>query len=83
MKNDPIRIQEQKNLERKNILQGNWKHYKMALEQYTDEIDKNLGNDLIEGMLKDRREWVNSTRQDKKIPEDVKPFYDRFKEIET
>jgi hypothetical protein len=55
----------------------------MALEQYTDEIDKNLGNDLITGMLKDRREWVQSTRQDKKVPEDVKPFYDRFKEVET
>ena len=62
MKNDPIVIQEQKNAERKNILEGNWKHYQMALEKYTVEIDKNMGNDLIEGMLKDRRKWINETR---------------------
>ena len=30
----------------------------MALDKYTVDIDKNMGNDIIEGMLKDRRNWV-------------------------
>ena len=52
----------------------------MALEKYHVEIDANEGNDMISGMLKERREWINGFKQSasKKIPEDVKPFYDRF-----
>jgi hypothetical protein len=34
LKNDPIEIAKQKNKERKNVLEGNWKHYQMALEKY-------------------------------------------------
>jgi CelD/BcsL family acetyltransferase involved in cellulose biosynthesis len=40
----------------------------------------NEGTDIMEGMLKDRRDWINEYRQShmNKIPEDIKPFYDRF-----
>lgn len=33
----------------------------------------------MEGMLKDRREWVTQFKQDNcKLPDEIKPFYDRF-----
>lgn len=49
----------------------------MALKE---EIDENEGTDLMEQMLKDRRLWVTEQRQMNlgKVPEDIKPFYDRF-----
>lgn len=33
----------------------------------------------MEGMLKDRREWVTTFKQNNcKLPDEIKPFYDRF-----
>lgn len=44
-----------------------------------DEIENNEGIDIMEGMLKDRREWITENKQmnNNKIPEDIKPFYER------
>ena len=56
------------------------KSYKTAKEQIKEEIDENQGIDIMEQMLKERREWVNQQRENNlgKIPDDIKPFYDRF-----
>jgi hypothetical protein len=45
-----------------------------------DEIEMNEGTDIMEGMLKERRDWITEYRQShmNKIPDDIKPFYDRF-----
>ena len=79
-RNDPIKKMEETRQIRKNIQEGNWKSYQHAKNLLKEEIDENEGTDIMEQMLKDRREWVNEQRQMNlgKIPEDVKPFYDRF-----
>jgi hypothetical protein len=44
-----------------------------------DEIDEAQGTDIMEGMLKDRREWVTMFKQNNcKVPDEIKPFYERF-----
>jgi hypothetical protein len=55
-----------------------------AKDQLKEEIDINEGTDIMEQMLKDRREWINEQKELKlgKIPDDIKPFYDRFN-VET
>ena len=43
------------------------------------DIEDNQGTDIMEDMLKVRREWVTEEKTfNSKIPEDIKPFYDRF-----
>ena len=56
------------------------KAYQHAKTLIQEEIQENEGVDIMEQMLKDRREWVNLQRENNlgKIPEDIKPFYDRF-----
>ena len=81
MKNDPVVIAEQKRLERKNVQEGNWKQYQSIKENVKKEIDLIQGNDFMQDMLKERHDWVSSFKsQTNKIPEEIKPFYDRFNE---
>lgn len=48
-----------------------------------DEINENEGTDIMEQMLKERREWVNEQKaMTYKLPEDCKGFYERFN-VET
>lgn len=79
-RNDPIKIMERQRLERKSVQEGNWKNYLNAKNNLKDEIEINEGTDIMEGMLKERRDWINEYRQNhmNKIPDDIKPFYDRF-----
>ena len=79
-RNDPIKIMERQRLERKSVQEGNWKNYLNAKNNLKDEIEINGGTDIMEGMLKERRDWINEYRQNhmNKIPDDIKPFYDRF-----
>jgi hypothetical protein len=60
------------------------KKYQDAKIALKEEIDENEGTDIMETMLKDRREWVLEKRQMNmgKIPDDIKPFYERFN-VET
>ena len=79
-RNDPIKLMEETRLERKLVQQNNYKRYLDAKVALKEEIDENEGTDLMEQMLKERREWVNEQKSNQlgKIPEDVKPFYERF-----
>lgn len=79
-RNDPIKKMEQTRKDRKNIQEGNWKSYNHAKNLLKEEIDENEGTDIMEQMLKDRREWIMEQRQMNpgKIPEEIKPFYERF-----
>ena len=60
------------------------KKYQDAKVALKEEIDENEGTDIMEAMLKERRTWVNDAREKAlgKVPEDIKPFYDRFN-VET
>lgn len=55
--------------------------YNDARDIIMDEIEGNQGTDIMEQMLKERREWVNEQKALNmgKPPTDIKPFYDRFK----
>ena len=81
MENDPIKKMEQTRLERKAIQEGNWKAYEHAKERLKEEIDDNEGVDIMEGMLKQRRNWIADERIKKPgvVPSEIKPFYDKFK----
>jgi hypothetical protein len=71
---------ERQRFERKSIQMGNWKAYLTDKEKLKEEIDETQGTHIIEGMLKDRREWVNLFKQNNqnKVPDEIKPFYERF-----
>jgi len=75
---------ERQRLDRKNIQDGYSKQYETSKKTLKDEIDENQGTDIMEGMLKDRREWVNDYKQNNqnKIPDEIKPFYERLN-VET
>jgi len=79
-RNDPIKLMDRQRAERKSVQEGNWKSYLNAKANIKDEIEANEGTDIMEGMLKDRRDWINEYRQNHmgKIPDEIKPFYDRF-----
>lgn len=83
-RNDPIKKMEMTRAERKLVQENNFKRYQDAKNQLKEEIDENQGTDIMEQMLKERREWVNEQKQVNlgKIPDDIKPFYDRFN-VET
>ena len=61
-KDDPIKKMEQIRAERKLIQQNNMKKYQDAKIALKEEIDENEGTDIMETMLKDRREWVLEKR---------------------
>jgi hypothetical protein len=46
-----------------------------------EEIENNQGTDIMEQMLKERREWLYEQKEMNmgKFPKDCKGFYDRFK----
>ena len=50
-------------------------------DQLKEEIDDNQGVDIQENMLKERRDWITNFKENNnnKIPDDIKPFHDRFK----
>jgi SpoVK/Ycf46/Vps4 family AAA+-type ATPase len=45
-----------------------------------EEIEYNQGTDIMEDMLQQRRDWINEQKamNGNKVPDDIKPFYDRF-----
>ena len=61
-RNDPIKKMEETRKIRKNVQEGNWKSYQNAKNLLKEEIDDNEGTDIMEQMMKDRREWVNEQR---------------------
>lgn len=79
-RNDPIKLMDRQRAERKSVQEGNWKSYQNAKSNIKDEIENNEGTDIMEGMLKDRRDWINEYRESHmgKIPDEIKPFYERF-----
>ena len=79
-RNDPIKRMEETRLERKMVQEANWKKYIDTKETLKEEIMENEGVDLMEFMLKDRREWINMKMETEngKIPDDITKFYERF-----
>lgn len=71
---------EETRLERKMVQEANWKKYLDTKETLKEEIMENEGVDLMEFMLKDRREWINMKMETEngKIPDDISKFYERF-----
>ena len=61
-RNDPVKIMEKQQKDRKDVQEGNWKNYLNAKNVLKDEIEENQGTDIMEGMLKDRRDWINDYR---------------------
>ena len=59
MRNDPIKKMEETRRERKLVQENNMKRYQDAKAILKEEIDENEGTDIMEQMLKDRRECVN------------------------
>ena len=59
MRNDPIKKMDKTRRERKLVQENNMKRYQDAKAILKEEIDENEGTDIMEQMLKDRREWVN------------------------
>lgn len=55
--------------------------FKSAREIKKEEILLDEGDDIMEQMKKERRDWIQDFKQihASKPPEDVKGFYDRFK----
>lgn len=50
-----------------------------AKEELMDEIEEIEGNDIIDNMLKERREWIQQQKAmtNGKIPADIAKFYER------
>lgn len=66
--------------ERREVRMSHLAQYNDARDVIMDEIEGNQGTDIMEQMLKERREWVNEQRQLNmgKAPTDMKEFYNRF-----
>ena len=66
--------------ERREVRKSNLYQYNDARDVIMEEIEGNQGTDIMEQMLKERREWVNEQRQLNmgKPPTDIKEFYNRF-----
>ena len=77
---DPVKKMEETRRERKLVQENNWKRYQDAKVEMKEEIEYNQGTDIMEDMLQQRRDWINEqkTINGNKIPEDIKPFYDRL-----
>ena len=84
MKNDPIekmkKTQEDRKMKQKNFHE----EFDNAKEELKDEIDNNEGLDIRDGMMKERRDWIQEYKalHANKPPEDLKAFYERFN-VET
>lgn len=50
-----------------------------AKQELMDNIEEIEGNDIIDNMLKERREWIQEekAKQNGKIPADIAKFYER------
>lgn len=59
MLRDPSRKMLETAKERKEVRQSHLNQYNDAKEVIMEEIENNQGTDIMEQMLKERREWVN------------------------
>ena len=50
-----------------------------AKQELMDNIEEIEGNDIVDNMLKERREWIQEekAKQNGKIPADIVKFYER------
>lgn len=79
--NDPEKIMRETMQERRDIRKSHQDQYNDARDVIMEEIENNQGTDIMEHMLKDRREWLYEQKELNmgKFPKDCKGFYDRFK----
>ena len=54
--------------------------FEHAKEELKDEINDNEGMDIMEQMLKERRDWIQEHKSLRagKPPDDLKAFYERL-----
>lgn len=64
---------------RKQLQEDHMIVFDNAKEELMDEIEEVEGNDIIDNMLKERREWVQQQKAmtNGKIPADIAKFYER------
>ncbi len=81
-KMEPINRAQKTTLERKQIQESNMIEYLDAKNAVKADIYEMEEDEIREGMLKERREWIQEVKATKagKPPEDVKGFYERVKE---
>ena len=79
---DPINRAKKTMDERKQIQKSYMSEYLDAKNEVKGEIYEMEEDEIREGMLKERREWIQEVKATKggKPPEDVKGFYERVKE---
>jgi hypothetical protein len=60
--------------------ENNLKRYQDAEISLKEAVDKNEGTDIMIGMIKERRKWINELKAMGmvKVPEDVKGFYEKL-----
>jgi len=79
---DPVEKMETTMAERKLIQEAHQNDYSDALVHMEQEIDTLEGTEIMEKMLKERREWIMEQRVFTSFPkiDDLKGFYDRNKD---
>lgn len=80
LKNDPIERSKRTEDERKLVQKNFMDEFDQAKEDLKEEIHENEGVDIMDGMLKDRRDWIQDYKKfhANKPPDDLKAFYERF-----
>ena len=68
-------------VERKKIQVNNFMKYQDDKEVIKDEMDNNQGTDIMEAMMKERRDWIQEMKKTTvgKVPADIKGFYEKDK----
>lgn len=80
MENDPIQKMLKTETERKLVQKHFMDQFETDKEKLKEEIHENEGVDLMDQMLKERRDWIQEFKalHANKPPEDLKKFYERF-----
>lgn len=82
-KNDPIKQAESTQQNRKHIQVSHWDDYQEKKKDMVGEINEIEGSDIVDSMLKQRRDWVQWYRSTfGKPPDNLDKFYTR-NDLET
>lgn len=77
--NDPIKQMEATIEHRKQLQEDHMITFDNAKVELEDNIEEIEGNDIIDNMLKERREWIQEQKviTNGKVPTDIAKFYER------
>jgi len=78
IKKDPIKEAIKTRENRKVVQEAHWEEFVKEKKELQDEIQNVEGDDIVETMLKERRDWVQKFRSDfGKVPDGLDKFYER------